>query len=137
VLADVVRQVRPAVILAPAALGGHVDHRVIRALAPELARSCGAALAWYEDLPYAGWMAADDIAAHLASIPGKLQPLDIRLDDAMAMKLSSIMLYGTQAAPEWVASIRSRALLLDPAGAERLWATASAWRRLRSILRGQ
>lgn len=133
-LADIVREVRPAVILAPAALGGHVDHRVIRALAPGLAQSCDAALAYYEDLPYAGWIAPDEIAVHLASIPGNPQPLDVRLDDAMAMKLSSIMLYGTQAAPEWVAWIRSHALRLHPAGAERLWATAGDRQRLRSIM---
>jgi LmbE family N-acetylglucosaminyl deacetylase len=133
-LADVVRRVRPALILAPAALGGHVDHRAVRALAPDLARSCGAALAWYEDLPYAGWMAADDIAAHFATLPGDPRPIDIPLDDAMAMKLSSIMLYGTQAMPDWVDAIRGHALRLHPAGAERLWADAGAGARLRSLM---
>lgn len=134
-LADVVRQVRPAVILAPAAIGGHVDHRIVRALAPGLARACGAALAYYEDLPYAGWTAAGEIASHLSSIPGNLQPLDIELNDAMEMKLASIMLYRTQATPEWVASLRARALCLHPAGAERLWASADVRDQLRSMMR--
>jgi len=134
-LAEIVRRERPAVILAPAAIGGHVDHRIVRALAPELARVCDAALVYYEDLPYAGWTAADDIAAGLAAIAGDLQPLHVPLNGAMAMKLSSVMLYRTQAIPAWVAAIRDHASRLDPAGVERLWAGDGAASRLRAMMR--
>lgn len=122
VLADILHRVKPGVILAPAALGGHVDHRVVRALAPDLARSCGAALAYYEDLPYAGWMAPGDIPKHVAAIRADLEPLTIRLNAVLPAKLSSMLLYRTQVTPDMVATIRAYALLLDPTiGAERLW----------------
>jgi len=134
-LAEIVRREQPAVILAPSAIGGHVDHRVVRALAPELARVCDAALAYYEDLPYAGWKGDDEIAAHLAILPGDLQPLDIPLDEAMAMKLASVMLYRTQAIPAWVAAILGHASRLGAAGAERLWASESDVSRLRAMVR--
>lgn len=133
-LSEIVHRVRPALILAPAAIGGHVDHRILHTVAPQLARSCGAALAYYEDLPYAEWISVEGISLHFARISADLRPFDVVPGGALVTKLRSIMLYRTQAMETWVASIRRHALRRHPEGAERIWATEEAGSWLRSIL---
>lgn len=44
-------RVRPALVFAPLAVGGHVDHSAVRRAADGIDRST--AVLWYEDLPYA------------------------------------------------------------------------------------
>jgi LmbE family N-acetylglucosaminyl deacetylase len=117
-------------VLAPAGIGGHPDHLLVRRYARLLARS-GFAVTLYADLPYCalhgwpGWVdgrAEDplrDVDAFWRSFFGEVPELGdlrsarvARLDDgAAAAKLEAIRCYGTQ----WPAlSYGGRGLLEDP-----------------------
>lgn len=105
-----------AQIYAPAALGGHADHMLVRAAALELLRA-GFAVSLYADLPHAtlhGWpawvtgrgaTASQDLAAALwerslaatGVSPESMVPMVHELDVvAHAHKLAAIRAYGTQ-----------------------------------------
>lgn len=46
-------RLRPGLVFAPAAVGGHVDHLLVRNACIEYAKEGEAAVVWYQDLPYA------------------------------------------------------------------------------------
>ncbi len=60
---------RPAAVLLPLALGGHIDHRIVQAAGQEVAAAQAArtALALYEDLPYAARIAREEEMAEAAA----------------------------------------------------------------------
>jgi LmbE family N-acetylglucosaminyl deacetylase len=102
-------------VYAPAALGGHADHALVRAAALELLRA-GFKVSLYADLPHAtvhGWpawvtgrgAAPSDLAAALweralaetGVSPASMAPTVHELDaEAHARKLAAIRAYGTQ-----------------------------------------
>lgn len=102
-----------ATVLAPAAIGGHEDHELVRAAAIELART-GLRLVLYADLPHAiragwpGWVSGEPDPLAVAGqwtadlgragllverLVPRVRPLDA---DARARKLQSLECYGTQ-----------------------------------------
>ncbi len=105
-----------AMLYAPAGIGGHADHLLVRDAAIVLSRRVGLPLALYAELPYAvrfGWpswvtgapadrrLVADaDWEPHLSAAPldrTALSPRIRRLDDTqMAAKLAAMKRYGTQ-----------------------------------------
>lgn len=102
-----------ATVFAPAAIGGHADHELVRAAAIELART-DVHLVLYADLPHAiragwpGWVSGEPAPRSVARrwtadleqaglvverLVPRVRPLDA---DARAGKLESLECYGTQ-----------------------------------------
>jgi LmbE family N-acetylglucosaminyl deacetylase len=107
---------RGAALWAPAGIGGHPDHHVVRTVALELARSGDVPLRLYADLPYAvragwpHWVTGDDPRPHLVpearwqtdlaslALPDEaLTPCPVRLRPAeVDRKLRALRSYETQ-----------------------------------------
>ncbi len=77
-LAHLVDERRPGWVLGPLACGGHVDHLLVRRALERIAGALGgAALAWYEDLPYTARLGEPP-----ATIVARLRPVVVHLDAA-------------------------------------------------------
>lgn len=80
-------------VLAPAAVGGHVDHRLLRdATLREMAP--GRTLVLYEDLPYA-WNCGPTELEHLASVYQSTST-PVEITGALDAKMSNLRVYGSQ-----------------------------------------
>ncbi len=130
---ELARREQPDVVLAPLCPEScswyHADHWVTRSLAPSLARSCRAALAYYEDLPYCKAV-PNAVPENAAAVCPSAVPLTINLGELLDAKLASLGVYDTQMRtnPRWRDAVRDYALLLEPScGAERLWFDATTW----------
>lgn len=64
---------RPELLLVPAGLGGHADHRIVALAAASVARDLPLAVGFYEDRPYVAYL--DD-----AGIAAQLEPLGLDLE---------------------------------------------------------
>lgn len=88
---DLVAELRPALVLAPQAIGGHVDHvQVVRAL-----DRVGAPVAWWRDFPYVTREThpAEPFADRMSALPEHAVPLS---DHAMQAKRSACLAYASQ-----------------------------------------
>ncbi|NLU79203.1 PIG-L family deacetylase [Micromonospora sp. HNM0581] len=97
-------------VLAPQALGGHVDHRVVT----ETVVSCASGVLWWRDVPYVRrapqeppWQAVPD---------GVEQPVDI--GDRLAAKVRAVRCYTTQVDFQFGGSSRVGSVLGALAAAE-------------------
>ena len=80
-----VERTEPDLVIGPAALGGHVDHRIVRkALAPVAAPD--RPLLLYEDLPYAARLRSDALTRTLVDQGLRVRET-IAIDDAIDAKL--------------------------------------------------
>lgn len=61
---------RRSMILAPLALGEHIDHRTVREAA--IAAGAGTSPAFYEDLPYAAWTSEAAIGERVSALEARL-----------------------------------------------------------------
>lgn len=115
-----VRALAPDLVLTPAAIGGHIDHRIVLAAARRLD---GVERAYYEDIPYAAWQTLRDM--ELALTGAGLTPLrafDIApvLDD----KIAGMWVYRSQTDAGTIAEMLLHAERLGVGGArhaERIW----------------
>jgi LmbE family N-acetylglucosaminyl deacetylase len=115
------RGVGAALVLAPLAVGEHVDHVIVHRLANHAAG--GAALAYYEDLPYAARVSERSLRARAEECAADLTPVELALGKAgLAAKLEDLQLYPSQMTARHVAFMRRR----RRAAVERLWATPAA-----------
>jgi LmbE family N-acetylglucosaminyl deacetylase len=64
---------RPDLLLAPAGLGGHVDHRIVAAAAAGLASTVEVPIGHYEDRPYAAYLDADERDRQLGALGADLE----------------------------------------------------------------
>jgi LmbE family N-acetylglucosaminyl deacetylase len=121
-------RLRPDHILAPAAIGGHVDHVIVRDAARALATS--AAIAFYEDLPYAATLPLDALERGLRD--AGLEPfLAVELGAALDAKLAAMRGYASQTDDENLERVRDHALRLGGGRAvERLWRRAQSDREV-------
>ncbi len=89
-LAEQMRQLPPAdTIIAPLAVGSHVDHQVVRMAAEAV---YGSSLTYFEDYPYIQkWGIGDVVDA-----PGWHSTLVSFSDDALAKKLAAVAAYSSQ-----------------------------------------
>ncbi len=115
------------VFYAPLGVGGHVDHRLVRDAALDLAQE-GASVLFYEDFPYvARWGGLDEA---LAEVPAHWQPVWEAID--VDAKIAAIDRYPSQLAAifgqdDWRAVLRDYASALAPDGDgtwERFWRLA-------------
>ena len=124
---DVIRPERTALLVAPLALGTHVDHVVTHHAACDAARD-GWQVAFYEDLPYASdvtLQGIQDAAEKTAAEVGvHLAPLVLHWSGAGSSKLKAIACYASQMGPTTLSRVHEHATRLG--FAERLWCDARA-----------
>lgn len=127
-----------AAIVAPLALGGHVDHRLARQAV--VAKITGRPLAFYEDLPYAAWPEVTDrLKQHVHELEVKLGTTlqshtvarQISDEAAVTEKRLAALCYDSQienGTAELIAGFSRRY-----GGCERLWVTP-AWAEIKPAL---
>jgi LmbE family N-acetylglucosaminyl deacetylase len=122
-------------LLVPLAIGRHIDHLVARRAAGSL-RSTHA-IAFFEDIPYAGTTAETDIRQTIDDAAAEtkriLKPLTIASRNAVAEKDAIARIYRSQIAAEELEEVERAARRL---GGERLWADDVAFARLTALLGG-
>jgi LmbE family N-acetylglucosaminyl deacetylase len=119
-----IERLAPWVIVAPAGIGGHRDHLLVRTVAEQLAAASGIATVYYEDLPYALAFSEEDLAAAMMRVDPWARPIYVPIGDGLAEKLSAARLYESQVDQSLVDSLR-RAACRWGAPVERLWARPS------------
>lgn len=92
-LAPILAAAPRARVLAPLAVGGHVDHRLVHRAAIDLARR-GRDVAFYEDLPYAVKPGA--VAERVAAIARDLEPTIVDIAATLDRKIAAILAYTSQ-----------------------------------------
>lgn len=92
-LAPILAALPRAEILAPLAVGGHVDHRVVHRVAIELARQ-GREVCFYEDFPYAARPFAVD--ERRAAIGLELEPVSLDIAATLDRKVAAVLAYASQ-----------------------------------------
>ena len=115
------RNVGTSLVLAPLALGNHVDH--IAVLDSALSHRRSAHLAFYEDLPYATWTGEDQIQFRVRQIEQQtqvnLKPIVLTSHTNQFSKRRACSRYGTQISREEAAVMA--AYTRKYGTGERLW----------------
>ena len=114
-----------ALVLAPLAVGGHVDHRIVHRVAIDLARR-GRDVGFYEDLPYA--MKPSAVELRRAAIGRDLAPETFDITATLDRKIAAILAYTSQIASLFGGSEQARSAITSYAAAvgpgapaERIW----------------
>lgn len=129
VLTDPVRGEPPQLCLAPAGLGGHVDHRITARAAATLLASSPVPIAFYEDRPYAAYLSEQERAAQLGALDADLVPIDVSGPILRSTQLRARQCYPSQMDP-FFEDAMSRDLGAD--SVERIWMlpeSVPAWLR--------
>ncbi|MBV9300758.1 MAG: PIG-L family deacetylase [Acidobacteriaceae bacterium] len=121
-----------ALVLAPLALGDHVDHLIVRAAV--IKSSAPHKLAFYEDLPYAAWVTTASVRETIHQIEqttnAPLKPFIVRHKSQISRKREVIRQYKSQISGADAAEIAGFAVNYH--GGERIWVPkrSRAWRAL-------
>lgn len=117
-------------ILAPLAVGGHVDHRVVHRVAVALARR-GREVRFYEDFPYAARPFA--VEDRRAAIALELEPVSVDIAATIERKVDAVLAYASQIDALFGGVEPARAAIVDYARvtgsgghAERIWRVSGA-----------
>ncbi|OKI02195.1 hypothetical protein A6A06_14070 [Streptomyces sp. CB02923] len=131
VIAEAVRDLRPGLLLAPAAVGGHVDHRLVHDAVRDSAHD-GVRRLYYEDLPYAAHQASADLEKTLTAERNLVPYTTTDVAHVFQEKVRGMYIYGSQTDEECVREVTlhaRRTAGTAPGGrAERVWAPAPAGR---------
>ena len=129
-LAPILADSPRAEILAPLAVGGHVDHRVVHRVAIELARR-GREVWFYEDFPYAAQPLA--VEARRAAVAVEIEPVTLDIAATLDRKVAAVHAYASQmdalfgGIEEARAAIIAYARAVGSGGhAERIWRVTDA-----------
>jgi LmbE family N-acetylglucosaminyl deacetylase len=121
----VTRRLRPilapgAVVFGPLAVGGHVDHVLVRQALLGLRRRHRVFL--YEDLPYAASLALPDVRAVARRLDDAIRPVDVDAGEMLEAKRRDCLLYRSQG-PErlWPALLAHAGRLQEGRLVERFW----------------
>lgn len=109
-------------LLVPLALGGHLDHRIVRLAGERLGRLLDVPIAFYEDMPYATQPPSD--AEHIATQLQQqgMRPELIDCPELLQRKRRALACYGSQLDAGQIDGVIGYADGLRPGqGAERLW----------------
>lgn len=110
------------VLLVCAALGGHVDHRLLRDAA--LAATHASLVLFYEDLPYAAEM-QPPVEPAPAAVSSRLAEYRVEIGGVRDEKRRQLRIYRSQLSSEDVESALAYASSLGPPGAqERMWCSS-------------
>ncbi len=124
-----------SLVIAPLALGNHVDHIALYQAAVTALPAQG--LAFYEDLPYATWTLAADLQARIESVQrtigAQLEPFILRVEDAVRQKRQIANFYQSQITAEEADNIARYAE--NYGSGERLWmpADSESWKIIRLL----
>jgi LmbE family N-acetylglucosaminyl deacetylase len=124
-LHDFIKSRSHSLLIAPLAIGGHVDHRLVYHTACILARD-GWSVAFYEDLPYAGGIEMEDIE-NLVKETSVILGRDLHSQQLHSgwrgnKKLDAVLTYRSQLGPTTLERIICHSQRLnDTAITERLW----------------
>jgi LmbE family N-acetylglucosaminyl deacetylase len=129
VLRDALRRCRPDLVLAPAGIGGHVDHLALRDAARVAAAAGGRrrlAVAFYEDVPYAARRSETALRRWFLALDPRLEPVWMPLaEEQLAAKLARLRIYASQLGPPELRQAERHARRWRQSGpGERLWAAA-------------
>lgn len=128
-LSRLLTNVAPDMVLAPAAIGGHVDHRIVRDVVRRM-NVRNWRIAFYEDLPYAAEFSLASLTAALQR--DGLRPLrTVNIDTTFNIKLAALWDYQSQTEHDTADAVvrhakRLAATLPRPAPCyvERIWEQA-------------
>lgn len=67
----------PEMVLVPAGIGGHVDHRIVALAAVTVRDRLGVVVGFYEDRPYVSHMEPDQVDAQLEALGLELDPVPV------------------------------------------------------------
>lgn len=116
--------------LVPLALGGHIDHRIVKLAALKAAEETGAEIVgFYEDLPYAAHCSPEEIAACAGAAEGG-GPKPRVVAGSLEHKAGVLKLYASQLG---LKEMKAVAAHWARTGGERLWLTPSGEELLRDI----
>lgn len=121
VLEATIASMRPRAVLAPAALGGHVDHILVRRVVSRILRTRDVPIAYYEDLPYAARIGARQLVESILSFDARLKPLTVDITDQLTGKLRRLGLYKSQLGPAERSAVCRHSTRWGPGAVERLW----------------
>lgn len=119
-VADYVARTAPALVLAPCALGGHIDHAIVQRAAAALH---DVEVLYYEDVPYSATLSLQALERELAGA-GLVPAMTVDIDADLAAKCDDMWLYRSQTSAPTIAEMRLHAQRLGSATArhgERLW----------------
>lgn len=89
-LAALLATFRPQLVVGPAAIGHHIDHRIVRDALVALSAVDAATFVLYEDLPYALWRGG------MQGIGRALRVVNIGIKDTLDSKITHLGLYASQ-----------------------------------------
>jgi LmbE family N-acetylglucosaminyl deacetylase len=120
-------RVSPHLLLIPAGVGSHIDHRLVIAAIQEWRQKTGSSLLLYEDLPYASEFSLAGIDRHLTAEFGPAESWRLDISSAWDEKLRGLACYPSQISALEIAAVRHHAEKLG-AGLyhERLWVPVAA-----------
>jgi LmbE family N-acetylglucosaminyl deacetylase len=96
---------RAQVVFAPAAIGGHIDHKIVFDAAVSLQ---AAQIIVYEDIPYSAWYSLQQIERKLTG--AKLRRLGVvAIDDVMDVKIEGMWKYRSQTCAKTVEEMKLHA----------------------------
>jgi LmbE family N-acetylglucosaminyl deacetylase len=91
-------ELRPDIVLAPLAVGGHIDHRIVlEALRLSVWGKC-ARIYFYEDLPYAAVLEPASLRAQVAANSGEVKPVVCDISKVLEYKRKALSFYASQQA---------------------------------------
>lgn len=106
------------VLLVPAGLGGHLDHRIVATAGVRAVRAGLGPVGFYEDRPYVAYMSDAEVAAELAGLGLSLSPRDVSGAIEASTQRAVRRIYRSQM-DEY--STLAQALDLDTGRPERVW----------------
>jgi LmbE family N-acetylglucosaminyl deacetylase len=126
-------------LLAPMALGCHIDHVIVRNTALKLLEE-GLPVVFYEDLPYAADFSLAEIDEHaeqLGSLAGKkLELFTIETGMTIGKKIALLSCYRSQMDSRTESRVRSHAdRFSDNSVVERVWASANSLSAIQHTLK--
>lgn len=117
----------PELVLVPAGLGGHVDHRIVAVAAAGVAGELGVPVGHYEDRPYTAHLDATELRRQLDGLVPGLEAVQVSGPVRAATQAKVRRSYPSQMEDYFVAAMAAD---LAAAAVERVWfapGTAPAW----------
>ncbi|UQS29889.1 PIG-L family deacetylase [Streptomyces fradiae] len=121
-VAEAIRDAGADTVLAPAAVGGHVDHLLVHGAVRGAVGRGGPLTLFYEDLPYAGQRDAVDVERTLREARGLVPFASVDISGVVQQKVRGMYVYGSQTDDECVRETLRHARR----GAARRWTGGTA-----------
>jgi len=96
VINQIVDSESPKLLFAPLGLGLHRDHLIACRLPHKITKPGATVVVYYEDLPYAAYVAEYEILRHASFVSPSLTPTYVSIDSELPNKLANLMLYQSQ-----------------------------------------